>query len=84
LKQCGYKYVLVFDSEEKGPILYTLKFLKDLKKLFKESYIYGDVILFKEKKFNLRKLNLKFREKDSTFAVIKRSVTRIKNKLFLW
>jgi len=81
LKQCGYKYVLVYEREENNPVFYNINSLNDLSSIFKDSYHYGNLIFFKENKFRLRKVNLIFSEKLTLYDSFKKLVLRIKHKL---
>lgn len=56
LSQIGYKHLLVFEREEKHPRYYFLPGLKNYDQIFRDHYHYGNLILFKQKKFNLLSL----------------------------
>lgn len=81
LKECGYKYVLVFDREENQPLFYTLRSLRNIKHIFKETYVYGNLIFFKEKKFSNRKISLLFNGKTSIIALFKKFIKTLIRKV---
>jgi len=53
LKNLGYKYLLLFESRNKKIKFYTIDSIQNFDTIFEHFYEYGDIILFKEKKFNV-------------------------------
>jgi FkbM family methyltransferase len=60
LSDLGYNFLLLFDVENELIKQYIVSELTDMKSIFADNYVYGNILMFKEKKYELEGKKLSF------------------------
>ncbi len=58
LKKIGYKYMLIFEREVEIPIEANIEGDINFTELFQDQFVYGNILIFRDKKYSLNKINL--------------------------
>jgi hypothetical protein len=52
----GYEYLLLFNSVSDYPIEFNLSELSSYEEIFRDNYVYGNIIMFQKKLYNSKKI----------------------------
>lgn len=74
LYKIGYKYLVILERENNTPLFFKLNNNIDLNSIFKPNYVYGNILMFKKRKFKINKGKIKYTLAKNLPLLIKKHI----------